>query len=1235
MGDLSKNKQAKLRELELQRGGVAFVSERTKATSTPTVVISLGGLGGKVLNTLKGKFIREVGECDHVFFRMIDTSKDDMEKLCRVQSDGKLNPLSNANMERVETISIYQTEMAELLKEKNIPAYIKNWIHPSLIGKKLDDTGAQQTRQIGRAMLVNNMAYDRIKQQLKTLFANAWGKRGNKNDHINIMIIAGISGGTGSGTIIDLSYMIRNICEQAKYNNLIRIGAFIFTPDAQFLEQGIADSQYVPTNLKNNGYAALKEIDYFMNIEENKAQYKLELDNGEIIISNKNIFDTCTLISGASEAGGYNELTETIGRLTDQMLDMLTNISFTDKGGQTLQLGDSILSNQSAMMKTWFMKNQDRKLYHRYATYKYQVLGYHSIMIPRDEILAYCVNKIYERVLTEFNNLSLVNKNMMKEIYRRTNVLNSGMFEQYAVTINDENSINRTVSIDGITKSMIKDNPMVGYEYACEACQDEVLKINSSFQTVLEEQLFDALKRQVDQVFEQYGPYVAMKAIEHTHDELNVGNSNEPFPGIIEMLVKLSNKFTDLYNEANHTYRNGGQQEILNAAEDAIGLHPFSGSERLNDYMRICCEQAAIAKIDTRLFKTLSDVLYNVSQKMNSYNNVMFNVYTSILTEIQEILNKDGQYFTKGRKTTENHKTTFSIDIIKNGEKETKQLEQYLNAFISKVSVHDLAQAFINDMKEKKEKWLAEEDENHFDVVNEVRQLMDRCLISNKMKDDIIEKFVVAAYSSEVKTPEELDAVWDDNSSDGFKMQALSTAAQQIYNLLTTGGTIMANTASGNGFVDYEKEYYITTLNETPQLSGILNGMIAAQRGYNAAQSTSKNKFIIMEKYKNLPMYILAGMKDYNSTYITMENNHGVHMDENNQDWRRFPNPYTIDSVALSLNADGKAPQEIEEYEDYKTLVKVKKQTEDATDKYHFIEYQDKNMILYDINSYRVNMEEFKGKLCEEVKKQGEDFELIPFMKNNGFIFRPETISTGDTDIDLTLTSFDSIDMNNPRYMAYKDVPVPIPDLYKWMRKSMKYMDILDKNTKLFEELQEVIDTQLDEIKEEERLRREKEEKEERYRGCVVTFAYAIRTGMVSQNQKNKNIWEYRRGTDPAKVNLALASRFEKEYYLYSVFADFYAMDDSQLQKVRKRAESKIMKGDELDCDTISFITDHIKLALDEDHLGDDFNFEEINKLAKQQAAASKYELTDLEEDKGNPAKILERFYILLDANME
>ena len=70
---LSEEQRQKLKELELKRGGVAFAREKTSVTPVPTVIISLGGLGAKTLNMLKGKFSRQIGSSNHVYFRMIDT----------------------------------------------------------------------------------------------------------------------------------------------------------------------------------------------------------------------------------------------------------------------------------------------------------------------------------------------------------------------------------------------------------------------------------------------------------------------------------------------------------------------------------------------------------------------------------------------------------------------------------------------------------------------------------------------------------------------------------------------------------------------------------------------------------------------------------------------------------------------------------------------------------------------------------------------------------------------------------------------------------------------------------------------------------------------------------------------------------------------------------------------------------------------------------------------------------
>ena len=68
---LSEEQRQKLKELELKRGGVAFAREKTSVTPVPTVIISLGGLGAKTLNMLKGKFSRQIGSSNHVYYSPI------------------------------------------------------------------------------------------------------------------------------------------------------------------------------------------------------------------------------------------------------------------------------------------------------------------------------------------------------------------------------------------------------------------------------------------------------------------------------------------------------------------------------------------------------------------------------------------------------------------------------------------------------------------------------------------------------------------------------------------------------------------------------------------------------------------------------------------------------------------------------------------------------------------------------------------------------------------------------------------------------------------------------------------------------------------------------------------------------------------------------------------------------------------------------------------------------------
>ena len=131
---LSDLKKDKLKKLELERGGVAFATAKSSPTPTPTVVISLGGLGAQTLNALKGKFSKDIVDCDHIWFRMIDTDETTFGDFCKVKADGTPNDSPDAHMESGETIPLYDGNLSNCLAPAFIPAYIDRWLNPSLRG---------------------------------------------------------------------------------------------------------------------------------------------------------------------------------------------------------------------------------------------------------------------------------------------------------------------------------------------------------------------------------------------------------------------------------------------------------------------------------------------------------------------------------------------------------------------------------------------------------------------------------------------------------------------------------------------------------------------------------------------------------------------------------------------------------------------------------------------------------------------------------------------------------------------------------------------------------------------------------------------------------------------------------------------------------------------------------------------------------------------------------------------
>ena len=117
---------------------------------------------------------------------------------------------------------------------------------------------------------------------------------------LDIMVISGISGGTGSGILADLTYNIRAYGRSKKWQNF-RVGGCLLTPDVLFANSSIDWEKR--SVLEANAYATLKEMESLMTLTERDEAFVFESGTHRLSIK-ENIFDSCMLVSGKEDEQG-------------------------------------------------------------------------------------------------------------------------------------------------------------------------------------------------------------------------------------------------------------------------------------------------------------------------------------------------------------------------------------------------------------------------------------------------------------------------------------------------------------------------------------------------------------------------------------------------------------------------------------------------------------------------------------------------------------------------------------------------------------------------------------------------------------------------------------------------------------------------------------------------------------------------------------------------------------------
>ena len=225
--------------------------KRAVAKQTLTLVISTGGSGmsaiKQAIQTAKQKL--DADYTQFVKFLVIDSDS------------GALAPLQNQG---IDVLNISTPGIVDRLDPARRDTFYKYFIPSDFPYHTIDTHGAGQKRLIGKVKLYdkdgNGSTNDQaLRNQIEGYFQGDWAA--HKNLPVDILLLTGISGGSGSGTFLDIAAIAKKACQDCGIAAAsVTVYSYIMLPDTA---EGFAKGKVAKDNFYRNGFAALKELESY------------------------------------------------------------------------------------------------------------------------------------------------------------------------------------------------------------------------------------------------------------------------------------------------------------------------------------------------------------------------------------------------------------------------------------------------------------------------------------------------------------------------------------------------------------------------------------------------------------------------------------------------------------------------------------------------------------------------------------------------------------------------------------------------------------------------------------------------------------------------------------------------------------------------------------------------------------------------------------------------------------
>lgn len=366
-------------------GGIISLKQQAKqAENTVSILIGLGGTGVDCIREIKTQVYSRIepdgGEDATVArYRHIRFLGVDADNANCAQDE---NP---EDKKTAETLSLSEDEAFTLAGSRvNLKAVKKArdvytpyaWVSDKIEQTELYGAGAGGVRQVGRFLLMTRAAD--FMTNLRNMISDA--KVGLENPKVVVHIFSGMGGGTGSGTFLDVCYMVREIIKNEKEKFMC---GYFFLPDVNVAH---VRSNRVKDYIPLNGYAAMQELDYCMNLEKNHGKFRQEYTDGKLIDWDRAPVDYCHLISAQDNNGivrqdAYNYAMKV---MSEYALEFLKK-SVT---------GFNVFSFLHSLSAIAFEKEEHKSFGYNV---KYLTIGASSAIVPLKEINTYLATRLFDR----------------------------------------------------------------------------------------------------------------------------------------------------------------------------------------------------------------------------------------------------------------------------------------------------------------------------------------------------------------------------------------------------------------------------------------------------------------------------------------------------------------------------------------------------------------------------------------------------------------------------------------------------------------------------------------------------------------------------------------------------------------------------------------------------------------------------------------------------------------------